>query len=129
MARIMIVEDDSAVRRLVRRLLEGEGHTVIEEPDGRSALRHFAGDPADLVISDVYMPDMDGLELLERLREAFPEVRVIVISGGGRLRTMSVLEDAKGMGAARVIAKPFSPEEFRSAVREVLSASRPTTLE
>lgn len=121
MARVMVVEDDQGVRRAIARMLENDGHEVVEEANGHSALRHFAGDPVDLVLSDVYMPDMDGLDLLKRLREGFPEAKIVMVSGGGRLRAESVLEAAKALGASRVLAKPFSPEEIRDIVNETLA--------
>jgi len=122
MARIMIVEDDDALRSVLRRSLETEGHQVIEEPDGGSALRHFAGDPADLVVSDVFMPVMDGIDFLMRVRDAFPEARIIVMSGGGDLGKTSVLDAAARLGADGVLEKPFEIAEFLEMVRATLAA-------
>ena len=121
MPRIMVIDDDVAVRAFLCKVLEREGYTVIEEPDGKSALRHFAGDPTDLVISDVYMPDMDGIDFLIRAQEAFPGVRIFLISGGGQMGKESVLAAASKLGAARVFEKPFKVEEILEAVRAVFS--------
>ena len=71
MPRIMIVDDDPATLQSLSQILEEEGHTVDGAPDGQVALRHFAGNPADLVICDVYMPNMNGIEFVIRVREAF----------------------------------------------------------
>ena len=120
MSRIMIIDDDEGVRVMLRRMLEREGHTVIDEPDGKSALRHFAGDPADLVISDVYMPGMDGIDFLLRVRDTFPEARIIMISGGGQLEADTVLNAASRLGADRVVKKPFSVTDMLEEVRAVL---------
>lgn len=117
----MVIDDDDDVRASLRRILERDGYTVIEEPDGKSALRHFAGDPADLVISDVYMPDMDGIDLLLRVRDAFPEARIIVISGGGQMGKESVLAAASRLGADRIFEKPFDVLDMLEAVRAVLA--------
>lgn len=90
MPRIMIVDDDPATLRSLRQIPEEEGHTVDEAPDGQVALRHFAGNPADLVICDVYMPNMNGIEFVIRVREAFPEAKIVGLSGGGFLSKGSV---------------------------------------
>jgi CheY-like chemotaxis protein len=120
MAKVMVVDDDVAIRHALNRVLAAEGHEVLEESDGKSALRHFTGDPVDLVVSDVYMPDMDGIQFLMRVREAFPEAKIIMMSGGGNLPATSVLEAAKALGADRVVPKPFSSSEIREAIRDVL---------
>ena len=117
----MIVDDDAGIRHSVGRLLEEDGHEVLREAHGKDALRHFAGEPVDLVISDIYMPEMDGIEFLMRIREAFPEVRIIMMSAGGRLSADAVLEASSALGANRVLKKPLSTEELRDAVREVLA--------
>ncbi len=85
MPRIMIVDDDPAILRSLRQILEEEGHIVDEAPDGQVARRHFSGNPADLVICDVYMPNMNGIEFVMRVREAFPEAKIVGLSGGGFL--------------------------------------------
>ena len=90
MPRIMIVDDDPATLRSLRQILEEEGHTGDEAPDGQVALRHFAGNPADLVICDVYMPTMNGIEFVMRVREAFPEAKIVGLSGGSFLSKGSV---------------------------------------
>lgn len=107
MARILIIDDQELVRRSLRKVLEKAGHEVDEAPDGQAALRRFAGDPADLVITDVYMPNMDGIEFLIRLHEAFPEAAVITMSGGGHLAKERVLEASRSLGALATLEKPF----------------------
>lgn len=121
MATILVVDDDPQLRESIRRVLELKGHTVTEAPDGKVALRHFAGTPTDLVVSDVYMPDMDGIEFLMRLREAFPDVKTLMISGGGSLPSENVLGAASMLGADRVLEKPFTLEELQGAVQAILS--------
>ena len=119
----MVIDDDTDIRRALRKVLERDGHTVVEEPNGHSALRHFTGDPADLVISDVYMPDMDGIDFLMRVRDAFPDARFIMISGGGSLGKESVLQAAERLGADRVLEKPFKVQEVREMVQDLLPTS------
>ena len=125
MSRILIVDDDPDILQTLRRVLESQGHTVSEALDGKAALRYFAGDPADLVISDIYMPDMDGIEFLIRVREAFPEAKVLAMSGGGHLTKERVLGAASMLGATGVLEKPFTIEDVLEAVKEALEAEEP----
>ena len=120
MASILIIDDEDPVREILRRLLERVGHTVSEAADGKTALRMYAGNPTDLVITDVYMPEMDGIEFLIRVLEAFPEARVIALSGGSFLGKEEVLRDAAQLGAVGILEKPFSVEECLEVVRTAL---------
>ena len=120
MAQILIVDDDPSILRVLRGVLEAEGHEVTEESDGGRALRRFAGRPADLVITDMYMPEMNGIEFLMRLHKAFPEAKVIGMSGGGFMAADSVLEGARALGAADILAKPFDADELLRSVESVL---------
>lgn len=113
MARILVIDDDAAVRRVVARLLEVEGHTVIQAENGRVALQRYANEPTDLVISDIYMPEMDGIEFLTRLRENFPDARLVAMSGGGAIAAHHMLKAAKALGAVGVIQKPFDLDDIR----------------
>jgi two-component system, chemotaxis family, chemotaxis protein CheY len=120
MANVMVIDDDDAVRGVIAKMLERDGHTVTEVEDGKRALRYFAGQPSDLVISDVYMPEMDGIEFLMRLREAFPETRIIMMSGGGVIPMDEVLEASTLLGAVGSLQKPIDMKQLRSAVAEAL---------
>ncbi len=120
MARILIIDDQPAVLRALRRTLERAGHEVSQAGDGKTALRHFAGNPTDLVISDIYMPEMDGIEFLLSLREAERDLPVIVTSGGGAASAHHLLTDAGYLGATATIAKPFKIDELLELVRSVL---------
>lgn len=123
MASVLIIDDDPAIRRVLRRLIEREGHSVTEAENGKMALRRFAGEPADLVISDIYMPEMDGIELLIWLQEAHPETRLIAMSGGGSLPADHLLDAARALGAVAVMEKPFSIDTVRRLLADV--APRP----
>ena len=118
MAYILVVDDDPGTRSILRRVLEEDRHEVTEAEDGKVALRRFAGRPADLVIADMYMPDMDGIEMLMRLREAWPDAKVIAVSGGGYIGAKSILDPAKALGAVAAFTKPLDMEELLAAVRE-----------
>lgn len=121
MAEILIIDDEAEILRALRIGLERAGHRVREARNGKEALRVFAGAPSDVVISDIYMPDMDGIELLMRLKECFPEARFVAMSGGGFLEKERVLGAAAMLGAERVLEKPFSLEEILGAVEACLA--------
>ena len=120
MASILIIDDEDPVREVLRRVLVREGHTVSEAADGKTALRMYAGNPTDLVITDIFMPEMDGIEFLTRVQEAFPEAQVIAISGGGFIGREDVLQDAAQLGAVGILEKPFSVEECLDVVGRAL---------
>ena len=123
MARILIIDDQPAVLQALRSTLEQAGHEVTEAAEGKTALRQFAGSPTDLVISDIYMPEMDGIDFLMRVREAFPEARIVAMSGGGHLSRDQVLGAASILGAVGILEKPFSQEEALEAVRVAMEES------
>ena len=123
MASILLIDDQPDLLQALRRVLEEAGHTVAEARDGKSALRQFAGRPTDLVVTDIYMPGMDGIEFLIRLHEAFPEARVIAMSGGGHLSKDHVLGAASMLGARQILPKPFTTQELLQAVEWALAAA------
>ena len=129
MAQILIVDDNDAVRRGLRGMLEAEGHAVDEAADGKEALRRFAGSPADLVFADIYMEEMDGLQFLMRLREAWPEARIVAMSGGGFLDSGSVLSAAASLGAVGTLEKPFERAEVLAMLAEHLEPGAETSSE
>lgn len=121
MADILIIDDEPGILKILRRILEDAGHTVTEAPDGEVALRHFEGRPADLIVTDIFMPAMDGIELLVNIRRSFPEARVLAMSGGGLLSRDQALGDAALLGADHILQKPFSRDEVLEAVNRTLS--------
>jgi CheY-like chemotaxis protein len=122
MADILIIDDEPGVLRVLRKILESAGHSVTDAPDGEVALRHFEGKPADLVITDIFMPGMDGIEFLVNLRKTYPDARVLAMSGGGILSRDQALNDAALLGADEILQKPFSRDEVLEAVDKTLTA-------
>ncbi len=117
----MIIDDEPAVRKTLRTYFERAGYQVAEAGDGRIGLRLHAAAPADVIITDIFMPDFDGIETIRELRRVAPGVKVIVVSGGDSTGTLNMLDDAKLLGADRAFHKPLKPEELLGAVREMLS--------
>jgi two-component system response regulator HydG len=125
MARVLIIDDDASVRDALAKILLLDGHTVEKASDGRSALSAVAARPPDLVVTDIYMPEMDGIEFLLHLSEAAPDIPVIAVSGGATASAGFVLQDASQLGAAATLAKPFEIDDVRSVVRDVLERHPP----
>jgi len=120
MSKVLVLEDDAKLRELLCEALEAAGYEVADEADGDAGLKAFKRSPADLVIADIFMPDKDGLDVIRELKADFSEVKIIAISGGGRLDKDTYLMVASKMGADRVMGKPFEMHDLVEAVREVL---------
>ena len=119
MARILVIDDQEPVRSLLRLVLEGAGHEVLEASNGRLGLELYRKRSADLIITDIVMPEMDGLELLLELTRNFLNVKVIAISGG--LESEGSLNVAKLLGARQTFRKPLEMDKLLSAVRYELA--------
>jgi len=122
MACILIIDDEDALRRIIRDALEKQDHDVIEARNGTSALELFEQHPADLVITDIMMPESDGIETIIALRRKEPGIPIIAISGGGRVGDTNYLTLAEKLGATQVLTKPFRRQQLVDAVRESLAA-------
>ena len=124
MPRILVVEDDRPFREMLRKILERAGHEVEEADNGNVCIELYRKMASDVVIMDLVMPDKEGIETIMDLRRMNPEVKIIAISGGGRMRPDGPLAMAKKLGAGRSLAKPFTPQELLGAVAEVLAEPR-----
>lgn len=123
MARILIIDDDPALRGTIRRVVERGGHQVEEAEDGEAGLRQVAKEAPDLVITDLLMPEKEGIETIMELTAGYPGVRILAISGaGGSAEEEGPLMDAKLFGAHEVLAKPFSIEALMAAVERLAPA-------
>ena len=114
--RVLLIEDDVSVRRIVRKMLERGRHEVTEAENGRVGLDRLRGSAFDLVITDIVMPEMDGLETLIELRKHYPTLKVIAMSGGGRTGNMDFLGSAEKLGASAVLHKPFTSDVLTTAI-------------
>lgn len=120
MAKILVIDDESQVRSMLRVLLEDKGYNVVEAPDGKVGLKLYRDEPIDLVITDIIMPEKEGLETIIELRRFSPKVKIIAISGGGRLGFKDCLDIAQKFGAHRVFSKPLNNNELVDAIAELL---------
>ncbi len=120
MALILVIDDEVQSREMRRELLEHDGHQVETAGDGSEGIELYRRNPADLVITDIIMPKKEGVETILDLRQEFPDVKIIAMSGGGTVGPETYLKIATGFGAARVFAKPFKTGELLAAVKELL---------
>ncbi len=118
MASILVLDNDAAIRALLRSILEADGYQVREAENGDIGLTLYRERPTDLVITDILMPERDGMEVTLALTQEFLDARVIAITGAAA--DQNFLNVAKLFGARRVIRKPFTPYEIRQAVRFTL---------
>jgi len=121
MALILLIEDDSALRLNLQRILEHEGHEVHSAAGGSEGLRTWRTHGADLVLMDIHMPDMDGIEVLLQLRRLAPQLPVVTMSGGDYTGQLSALDDADLLGATARIPKPFSRQELVETIARALA--------
>ncbi|MBF0126189.1 MAG: response regulator [Magnetococcales bacterium] len=122
MARILVIDDDVSIRVLLREILEEEGHAVEEASDGRAGLRQFRKSTPDLVMTDILMPEKDGVELIMELKELSARVPILAMSGGGRgLDAAFNLRMAQDFGANRLLVKPFTRNQALEMIQEALA--------
>lgn len=120
MARILLIEDDEHIRTLIRDVLESSGHDVIECANGEEGLYAYELSSPSLVITDILMPDKEGLETIRDMRHKRPDVKIIAISGGLQSIGVDVLDLARKFGASCTIEKPFEMSELLRAVEDML---------
>jgi CheY-like chemotaxis protein len=120
MATILLVEDDDQYRAMLNEVLRLAGHEVFLARNGNEALRLYQAQPADVVLTDLIMPEKEGLETIRELRALNPAVKIIAMSGGGRINSKDYLLMAQRFKAQRVLAKPFLQQTLLTMIRELL---------
>lgn len=120
MAHILVVEDDDSMRHAIAQAVSVMGHRPSQARDGRECLAVHQADPCDVVVTDIVMPEKDGLGLIYDLRKQTPSVRIVAISGGGLVPAREYLRIAKGMGAAAVLEKPFVARQLTTIIADLL---------
>jgi CheY-like chemotaxis protein len=122
MAKILVIDDEDDVRAVVRGVLESAGHDVRVASNGTRGLEALRMASVELVITDILMPEREGIETIRDIRQEFPAVRIIAMSGGGRrLKSTTHFLTASALGAHAVLSKPFGPEVLLNAVDAALT--------
>ena len=124
MKRILIIDDDFHVRDMMERLLRRAGYDAQLAANGAEAVKMHRENPMDLVITDIIMPEKEGLEIITEFRRDYPSVKLIAISGGGRIGPTNYLKMAKLLGAERTFAKPVDTPQLLSAIEELLASDK-----
>lgn len=120
MGRILIIDDEAMIRDLLVKILEREGYETVTASGGKDGIKIHRENPADLIITDLIMPEKAGIETIMELRRDFQDVKIIAMSGGGKIDSETYLQIAKTMGAIETIAKPFDLRELLKTVQELL---------
>ena len=119
--RILVVDDNEDLRNMLRLFLEAEGFEVAVAPDGHAALAALRAQPADVVVTDLFMPDKDGIETIVELKKRFPEAKIVAMSGWTSTEGSDYLRVAREIGAVKTLKKPFDPVELSKVVRKLLA--------
>lgn len=120
--RILVVDDEDRIRRALRILLERAGYAVREARNGQDAVRLWHEEASDLVITDIHMPDKDGIDTIRELRALNPTLPIIAVSGSGQVRSRDLLRDVNLLGTIRTLDKPFRLTEVLDCVRDALAS-------
>jgi YesN/AraC family two-component response regulator len=128
MEKILIIDDETPIRSMVRLILERAGYAVREAQDGIEGIRVFRETPADLIITDLIMPNKDGIGMIIELKKDFPALKIIAMSGGGLNRPDGYLRGAQKLGAACTLSKPLNRNDLLRAVRDTLKSPSPAPL-
>jgi CheY-like chemotaxis protein len=124
MSGVLIVEDDKELREMLKMSLLRSGFIVLEAKNGKDAITHFKPALTDLVVTDLIMPEEDGLKVVIKLRELKPSIKIIAISGGGKVGPGSYLNLAKALGADAIFSKPFSINDLTTKIEQLLDSEQ-----
>ena len=117
---VLIVDDNADLRSFVKIVLERAGFETQVAADGQRALDLQRAHPADVLITDIFMPERDGIELIHQFKSAFPQVKIIAMSGGGRVSQMDYLPCAADIGADLVLRKPFGADALLGMLEDLV---------
>jgi len=122
MHKILIIDDEPHILLMLKKMLERAGYEIDMASNGNEGLELFRKSPTDLVITDIIMPEKEGLETIREMRRMRPELKIIAMSGGGKVSADNYLEIAKIFGASRVMSKPFTHKEMVATVKDLMGA-------
>ncbi len=123
MIKVLIIDDDMLARATMALILEGAGYHVTTAEDGKKGLSRMRVEEPDLIITDIVMPEKEGIETIQEIVANRPQAKIIAVSGGGRSNNMNFLHLAKILGANEVLAKPFEPEDLIVCVSRCIEAA------
>jgi two-component system response regulator (stage 0 sporulation protein F) len=122
MAKVLVVDDEAPIRALISKILVKDGHEVLEAENGQVACNLCSGANIDLIITDLVMPEKNGIEMIIEMKKNHPQLKVIAISGGvGFSGYFDLLSVARLLGAKHIIKKPFTVDDIRKAVNDMLA--------
>ena len=129
MPRILIIDDEPLIRSVLRRILERNGHTVVDASNGRDGLELWRHTPIDLLLVDIFMPDLDGIEVIMQLTRVWPRAKIIAMTGNARKSgtTSLVAHASLELGAQHILMKPFTKLTLLSAISAVLNPEEKTS--
>ncbi len=120
MKSILIIDDDTKLREALRQFFDDADYRVLEAANGKNALNILKDESPELVITDIFMAEMDGVEVIMNIRENYPKIKIIAMSGGSQIAAPDCLDAASDLGAAYIFHKPFSLEEMMRAVKALI---------
>ena len=123
MRRILIIDDDHHILLMIKKMLERAGFEVDLASNGNEGLELFKRMPIDLVITDIIMPEKEGLETIREMKRLRSDLKIIAMSGGGKVSSDNYLNTAKIFGASKILTKPFSQKQMVSAVQDLIGDS------
>lgn len=121
MAKILVIEDEDLVLEAMRIMLEEGGHCVTSAANGQEGMNALKAARFDVIVTDIVMPEVDGLELLTEVKKLYPDTKIVAVSGGGRISPSDYLQTAKVLGADCILSKPFAMSDLVNSVNEVLA--------
>lgn len=124
MAKILVFDDEPSILLMLKKMLERAGHEVEVALNGKEGMALFEKNKPDLLITDIIMPEKEGLETIFELRRKYPDLKIIAISGGGRIGPDGYLPGAKLLGANAAFTKPIIPREFLQTVSDLLGEKK-----
>jgi CheY-like chemotaxis protein len=127
MAKILVFDDEPSILLMIKKMLEKAGHEVDVALNGKEGMTIFERNKPDLLITDIIMPEKEGLETIFELRRKYPDLKIIAISGGGRIGPDGYLHGAKLLGANAVFTKPLIPKEFLQTISDLLGEKKSFT--
>lgn len=127
MSRVLIMEDDAPLRAVLRQILTMAGHTVFDAPDGCTGLALWHREQTDVVVTDLYMPEKDGVEVLLAIKRCATQTKIVVMSGGGTKGLLEWRASVLSLGADCVLEKPFDRQKLLTVIQDVLAPAPPAT--